>query len=193
MRSEDLEAGRIPAHRSESLAAAGPRTRSHLGGPWVATSNLSRGDRSGCVPDGPKDHPSLVSLTSHLRRSHPPLPHRSFPADGAGRNSTSRHSDRQHTPSQGPSATTRVQPRPTCRWLRACEWRTSVRIPACGGVIGGLGPQGLIGHVGGHIGQVAVQRRHSRMSDQGLWSGVAGAQTRDQWIMSPYLSRGRPG
>ena len=111
----------IPAHRPGSLAAARPRTGSLLGGSWVATSNRSRGDRSGRVPDGPKDHPSLVSLTSHPRRLHPPLPHRGPSANDARRSSTSRQPDRQNTPPQHPPATTPVQPRRTCRWLRACE------------------------------------------------------------------------
>src|SRR5271166_1769830 len=92
----------IPAHGPRGLAAAGPRTRSLLGGPWVATSNRRRGDRPGRVPDGPKDHPSLVSLTSHLRRLHASLPHRGRSANGARRSSTSSQSDRQSTPPQGP-------------------------------------------------------------------------------------------
>ena len=111
----------IPAHRPRSLAAAGPRTRSLLGCPWTATSNRGRGDRSGRVPDGPPDHPSLVTLPSHLRRHHTSLPHRGRSADGPRRSPTGRQSDRQSTPPQGPPTTTPVQPRRTCRWLRACE------------------------------------------------------------------------
>jgi hypothetical protein len=63
----------IPAHHSGSLATAGPRIGSLLGRPRAATSNRSRGDRSGRVPDGPKDHPSLVRKSGTYTRRTTPL------------------------------------------------------------------------------------------------------------------------
>jgi hypothetical protein len=107
-------------HSCRPLGANRAMDQVVFGGSMVATSNRSRGDYSGRVPDGPKDHSSLVSVTSHLRRL-PSLPHRGRATDGARRNSTSGLPDGQSKLPPNPPKTTPVQPRRSCRRIRARE------------------------------------------------------------------------
>lgn len=127
-----------------SMAAAGPRAGTILGRPRLTTSDRSLGVHSGRVPDGPQDRPSLVSLASGLWRLRVSVPHCGHSANGTRHSSTSRQSSRQGTLPQSPSTATPVQPRRTCRWLRSCQRRTSVRLPACGGFVRRLGGRGSL-------------------------------------------------
>ncbi len=111
----------VSTHRARRLAQAGPRTRPLLGCPRTTASHRGRGHRSGRLPDGPPDPPSLVAVPSHLRRHRTEFSHRRAATDSPPGSPTGRQPDRESAPPQGPPTTTPVQPRRTCRWLRPRE------------------------------------------------------------------------
>jgi hypothetical protein len=146
--------GKEYQHMVRNLGGSQAADRAAFGYPRVATSNRSRGDRSGRVPDRPKDHPSLVSLTSQLRRLQPSLPNRVIPRiarvavqrvdSQTGKVRQRRIRRRRLLCNQGGLA----------RWLRACERRTSIRIPPCGDIIGELGDTRRYEAAGSGVGSI---------------------------------------